>query len=306
MRSRWRCSSPTWRRSSAASRACPISTRCRRRWPPISPRRTCRPTIVMAPHPELQAIPWATRPLLRLREGRAEASDMVSLQHAFAGIAETGTLMLPSAPQRPTTLNLLADTEIVLLRASRLVGAYEEAWDLLRAEIGRHAAQRHAGDRAVALGRHRADAGTRRARPAAAARGAGGGRWAITGIMETTRRTRLTEADSALWVAFASRIRPLNGRGLPPLATDPEPLPNWRRDRGQWPLRASCMLHWRRWRSARNRAAWTARRGTVSAPGNCRPDGCSTSTAIRRSAHSICWYRSSARRAWRGCAASRS
>jgi L-lactate dehydrogenase complex protein LldG len=92
--------------------------------------------IVMAPHPELQAIPWTTRPLLRLREGRAEASDMVSLQHAFAGIAETGTLMLPSAPQRPTTLNLLADTEIVLLRASRLVGAYEEAWDLLRSDLG--------------------------------------------------------------------------------------------------------------------------------------------------------------------------
>ncbi len=92
--------------------------------------------IVMAPHRELQAIPWSTRPLLRLREGRAEASDMVSLQHAFAGIAETGTLMLPSAPQRPTTLNLLADTEIVLLRSSRLVGAYEEAWDLLRSELG--------------------------------------------------------------------------------------------------------------------------------------------------------------------------
>lgn len=93
--------------------------------------------IIMAPHPELQAIPWTARPLLRLREGRAEASDVVSLQHAFAAIAETGTLMLPSAPQRPTTLNLLADTEIVLLRASRVVGAYEEAWDLLRAEVGR-------------------------------------------------------------------------------------------------------------------------------------------------------------------------
>jgi L-lactate dehydrogenase complex protein LldG len=92
--------------------------------------------IVMAPHPELQAIPWTTRPLLHLREGRAEASDMVSLQHAFAGIAETGTLMLPSAAERPTTLNLLADTEIVLLRTSRLVGAYEEAWDLLRSELG--------------------------------------------------------------------------------------------------------------------------------------------------------------------------
>ena len=84
----------------------------------------------------VSAIPWAARPLLHLREGRAEASDLVSLQHAFAGIAETGTVMLPSAPERPTTLNLLADTEIVVLRSSRLVGAYEEAWDLLRAELG--------------------------------------------------------------------------------------------------------------------------------------------------------------------------
>ena len=91
-------------------------------------------SLVMAPHPELQAIPWSTRPLLTIREGRAEATDLVSVQHAFAGIAETGTLMLPSAPDRPTTLNLLADTEIAILRASRLVGAYEDAWDLLRAE----------------------------------------------------------------------------------------------------------------------------------------------------------------------------
>jgi L-lactate dehydrogenase complex protein LldG len=89
--------------------------------------------LVIAPHEELRAIAWSERPLLRLREGRAEASDAVSVQHAFAAVAETGTLMLPSAPERPTTLNLLVDTAIVLLRVSRLVGAYEEAWDLLRA-----------------------------------------------------------------------------------------------------------------------------------------------------------------------------
>jgi L-lactate dehydrogenase complex protein LldG len=94
-------------------------------------------SFVMAPHPELRAVPWSARPLLTMREGRAEATDAVSVQHAFAAIAETGTLMLPSAPERPTTLNLLPDTEIVLLRASRLVGAYEEAWDMLRAEMGR-------------------------------------------------------------------------------------------------------------------------------------------------------------------------
>jgi L-lactate dehydrogenase complex protein LldG len=90
--------------------------------------------LVMAPHPELRALPWDAHPLLRLREGRAEAGDAVSLQQGFAGIAETGTLMLPSGPERPATLNLLPETEIVLLRASRVVGAYEEAWDRLRAE----------------------------------------------------------------------------------------------------------------------------------------------------------------------------
>ena len=90
----------------------------------------------IAPHPELRAIDWSARPLLRLREGRAAATDQVAIQHGFAAIAETGTLMLPSAPERPTTLNLLAEAAIVVLRAERVVGAYEEAWDLLRAELG--------------------------------------------------------------------------------------------------------------------------------------------------------------------------
>jgi len=90
----------------------------------------------IAPHPDLREIDWSARPLLRLREGRAEASDAVAIQHGFAGVAETGTLMLPSGPDRPTTLNLLAEAAIVVLRADRVVGAYEEAWDLLRAELG--------------------------------------------------------------------------------------------------------------------------------------------------------------------------
>ena len=90
--------------------------------------------LAMAPHPELEAIDWATRPMLRVRTGRAQASDLVCLTHGFAAVAETGTLMLPGTPERPTTLNLLGDTAIVLLRASRIVGPMEEAWDLLRAE----------------------------------------------------------------------------------------------------------------------------------------------------------------------------
>lgn len=93
-------------------------------------------SLIIAPHPELQAIPWSARPLLNIREGRAQGTDAVSVQHGFAGIAETGTLMLPSAPERPVTLNLLADTEIAVLRSSAIVGAYEEAWDRLRSEVG--------------------------------------------------------------------------------------------------------------------------------------------------------------------------
>jgi L-lactate dehydrogenase complex protein LldG len=90
--------------------------------------------FVMAPHPELEAMPWDSRPMLERRAGKAEPTDQVSVQQGFAGVAETGTLMLPVSPQRPTTLNLLPDTEIVVLRASRVVAAYEDAWDRLRAE----------------------------------------------------------------------------------------------------------------------------------------------------------------------------
>jgi L-lactate dehydrogenase complex protein LldG len=92
--------------------------------------------FVLAPHPELLALPWPERLMLRFAARHAEPEDQVSVQHGFAGIAETGTLMLPSGPARPTTLNILPDTAIVVLRASRVVGAPEEAWDLLRAEQG--------------------------------------------------------------------------------------------------------------------------------------------------------------------------
>ena len=90
--------------------------------------------LAIAPHDELRAIDWSSRPMLTLREGKAEPSDLVAVQHGYAAIAETGTLMLPASARRPATLNLLCDTEIVVLRASRVVGAMEEAWDILRFE----------------------------------------------------------------------------------------------------------------------------------------------------------------------------
>jgi L-lactate dehydrogenase complex protein LldG len=92
--------------------------------------------LVMAPDPVLDSLPWAARPLLQIRRGKAEAGDTVSLTPCLAAIAETGTLMLTSGPETPTTLNFLPDTHIVMLRASQVVGVYEDGWDLLRSRPG--------------------------------------------------------------------------------------------------------------------------------------------------------------------------
>lgn len=88
--------------------------------------------LVMASDPRLDAIPWEDRPLLRIRRGRAAAEDKVSLTTCQAAVAETGSLMLISGPQTPTTLNFLPDTHIVLVHAGEVVATYEDAWDRLR------------------------------------------------------------------------------------------------------------------------------------------------------------------------------
>lgn len=88
--------------------------------------------LVMAPDPALDEIPWETRPLLRIRRGAAEAADAVGLTPCFAAIAETGTLMLISGADTPTTLNFLPDTHIVLVHSDQVVATYEDGWGRLR------------------------------------------------------------------------------------------------------------------------------------------------------------------------------
>ncbi len=92
--------------------------------------------VKAAPDPDLAEIPWAREPLLQVTAGKAGDHDPVSFTGSFAGIAETGTLMLLSGPESPTTLNFLPDVHIALLRSDRIVGSYEEAWARLRAARG--------------------------------------------------------------------------------------------------------------------------------------------------------------------------
>ena len=84
--------------------------------------------------PELDGIPWSNR--LHVERRAARGSDRLGVTGAFAGIAETGSVMLLSGPESPTTLNFLPEDHVVVLRESRIVLHPEDAWALLREERG--------------------------------------------------------------------------------------------------------------------------------------------------------------------------
>ncbi len=90
--------------------------------------------LVIADTPALKALDWSACEGIELLHRVALSGDAFSLTESFAGIAETGTLMLHSGPDSPTTLNFLPDVHLVTLRRSRIVGPYEDAWQLLREE----------------------------------------------------------------------------------------------------------------------------------------------------------------------------
>lgn len=93
--------------------------------------------VAMAPSPVLEGYDWASQKMLSIRRGRGQGSDQVSVTGAFAGIAETGTVVMASGPDHPVSLNLLPDTHVVVLRESDIVGGYEDVWGRLRARYGK-------------------------------------------------------------------------------------------------------------------------------------------------------------------------
>ncbi len=88
--------------------------------------------LVKAIDDQLDKADWHAG-LLDVRDGRPEADDPIGLSSAFAGIAETGTLMLTSDADHPTTLAFLPETAIVVLPSDRIARAYEDALHAFRA-----------------------------------------------------------------------------------------------------------------------------------------------------------------------------
>lgn len=94
--------------------------------------------LISASNSEINTQDWSVLQAADIEriERVAQAGDIASLTSSFAGIAETGTLMLHSGPQSPTTLNFLPDNHLVILKRSTIVGVYEEAWKKIRSAFG--------------------------------------------------------------------------------------------------------------------------------------------------------------------------
>lgn len=87
--------------------------------------------------PLFDGLPWTEgAPSLERRLGPADMGDETSLSRAFAGVAETGTLIMTSGQDNPTTLNFLPENHVVVLFADDIAGSYEDVWDRLRQTNG--------------------------------------------------------------------------------------------------------------------------------------------------------------------------
>jgi L-lactate dehydrogenase complex protein LldG len=92
--------------------------------------------IRMGADERLTRLPWAGTSL-DVEVGPSAGQDVAALSHAFAAVAETGTLVLVSGVDNPTTLNFLPDHHIVVVKAPDIAGDYESVWQRLRRTYGK-------------------------------------------------------------------------------------------------------------------------------------------------------------------------
>jgi len=83
--------------------------------------------------PPLASLEWEEAGMAVAVRGAADA-DLVGMTDCFCAIAETGTLMLYSAPDSPPTLSLLPETHVAVVPLERIVPTMEEAFARFRAQ----------------------------------------------------------------------------------------------------------------------------------------------------------------------------
>jgi len=84
----------------------------------------------------LAALPWQLEGALEVTVGASDGQQLASVSHAFGAVAETGTLVLTSGADNPTTLNFLPDNHIVVVDVNDVVGDFETIVARLRRHFG--------------------------------------------------------------------------------------------------------------------------------------------------------------------------
>jgi L-lactate dehydrogenase complex protein LldG len=73
---------------------------------------------------------------MEVLRGPSDGHDLAAVSHAFTAVAETGTLVLTSGPDNPTTLNFLPDVHIVVVDAADVAADFETVMERLRERYG--------------------------------------------------------------------------------------------------------------------------------------------------------------------------
>jgi L-lactate dehydrogenase complex protein LldG len=93
-------------------------------------------TLRMGDDPRLKAMPWGET-ALEMSQGRSDGHDLNAVSHALGGVAESGTAVMVSGPENPSTLNFLPDNHIVVVAAKDIAGDYERVLAKVRATYGK-------------------------------------------------------------------------------------------------------------------------------------------------------------------------
>ncbi len=91
----------------------------------------------MGDDPRLSAMPWSNQDALELKRGASDGHDLAGISHALAGVAETGTVVLVSGRDNPTTVNFLPEHHIVVVDAATIEGDLESVLARIREQFGK-------------------------------------------------------------------------------------------------------------------------------------------------------------------------
>jgi L-lactate dehydrogenase complex protein LldG len=81
-------------------------------------------------------IPWANERTLEVTKGASDGEQLASVSYSFGAVAESGTLVMVSGTDNPTTLNFLPDHHLVVVDEKDIAGDYETIWDKVRERFG--------------------------------------------------------------------------------------------------------------------------------------------------------------------------